>query len=148
MFSSLLVRSFFWLWRLWACGLIQGFSSCVILLLILLPIVKFSVVKPSKICYNSCWLSYCPTMTICCCTIFLFCQQLRLTLSHSFISTPISFCAEEPCPPVTIDIDVLTHANHNESTVDGQILVHLRCWIIYLFLISLQVCEVSIHIRI
>ena len=52
----------------------------------------------------------------------------------------MSVCAEEPCPPITTDIDVLSDADHNESTADTQILVHLHCWMIYVLLIPLQVC--------
>ena len=73
-FSSLVVYSFLWLWRPWACGQVQVFSSYIILLLVPLSIVEFPVVKPSKICYNSCWLSYCPTMVRCYCAIFPSCQ--------------------------------------------------------------------------
>ena len=51
----------------------------------------------------------------------------------------MSVCAEEPCPPVATDIDVLSDADHNEYTVDTWILVHLHCWMIYVLLIPLQV---------
>ena len=51
----------------------------------------------------------------------------------------MSVRTKEPCPPVTTDIDVLSHADDKESPVDGQILVHLHCWVIDV-LIPLQVC--------
>ena len=38
---------------------------------------------------------------------------------HSFISTSMSACGKEPCPSVVTDIDVLSHADSNEPTVDA-----------------------------
>ena len=31
----------------------------------------------------------------------------------------MSVCGEEPCPPVVTNIDLLSHADDNESTVDA-----------------------------
>ena len=59
---------------------------------------------------------------------------------YSFISTSMPACAEKPCPPVTTDINVLYIADLNESTLDGQILVHIHYWMIYVLLIPLQIC--------
>ena len=39
----------------------------------------------------------------------------------------MSVHTKESCPPVTTDIDVLSHADDKESPVDGQILVHFHC---------------------
>ena len=42
----------------------------------------------------------------------------------------MSVCGEKPHLPVVTEIDVLSHADHNESTGNAWIIFHLHCWMI------------------
>ena len=65
----------------------------------------------------------------------------NLTIS---ICTSISICGEEHCPPVVTDIDVLSHADDIESSVNALDLISPQPLVIYVVLISLQVCSLEL----
>ena len=61
--------------------------------------------------------SYNDRMLLCC--LFILPVVETDPLYHYFISTSMSVCGMEHCSPVVTDIDVLSHADDNESTIDA-----------------------------